>query len=248
MIIPHTENRQKGVDWKELAIPGCRNARLLCVHKGLQHSKTSVISNIMLKKILILGSCLALSTPFSGNNLFFFFFFTSKHKKKKLEYEVHSLKMPGNIRPTFYSYLSQEDFLQMQHKYVQAIILTRVGPLAYSLAWTLASHVGVREEINYSSLGEGKLRNEGTKSSLSLPWILQGAEPEPRAPSASHPLCLSQGNSESWNNGPRVCLLLLLVASCYRRFQHSPALLGGGSFHVPEGFIKDLTFQTQFCA
>lgn len=82
----------------------------------------------------------------------------------------------------------------------------------------------------------------GTKvpNPWSLPWILQGAESAPHAPSASHPLCLSQGNSESWNSGARDCLLLLLVASCYSRF----LLCWGRSFHVPEGGIKDLTFQT----
>lgn len=61
---------------------------------------------------------------------------------------------------------------------------------------------------------------------LPLTWILQGAESEPCGPSASHHVCFSQNNAESWNNGTRDCLFLLLVASCYRRFQLSSALLG----------------------
>lgn len=58
--------------------------------------------------------------------------------------------MPGNIHPTFYSCLSQEDFLQMQHKYVQAIILTHVGASGLS---TLASHVGVGKETKQFLFG-----------------------------------------------------------------------------------------------
>lgn len=110
------------------------------------------------------------------------------------------------------------------------------GPLAYPLSWTLESHVGVRRETKLFHFGgrETEARRYQTHD-LPLTWILQGAESEPCAPSASHHLCLglfrfwelfSQNNAESWNNGTRDCLFLLLVASCYRRFQLSPALLG----------------------
>lgn len=115
-----------------------------------QHSRTSVISNIMLQKSSSWEAawlCQPLLVETTS-----FFFFISKHKKQQ-EFWVRLLEMPGNIHPTFYSCLSQEDFLQMQHKYVQAIILTHVGPLAYPLSWTLASHVGVRKETKLFLFG-----------------------------------------------------------------------------------------------
>lgn len=144
--------------------------------------------------------------------------------------------MPGNIHPTFYSCLSQEDFLQMQHKYVQAIILTHVGASGLS---TLASHVGVGKETKQFLFGGGKLRHKGTKSMISTCdlnppgcriWTLCTISLPP-----------SQGNPESWNTGTRDCLFLLLVASCYRRFQPSPALLGE-SFSRAWGMHKEFDF------
>lgn len=139
--------------------------------------------------------------------------------------------MTGNICPAFYFSLSQQDSLQMQHKYV--IILTPVWPLVYPLPWTSASYMeGYRKETK-RYFGEGKLRHKGIKSMFfsvsgqATAWVLQAAKLEPCAQSASRALCLAQNNSEGWNNGTTDCLLPLLAASCYRRFQCSPALPGG---------------------
>ena len=122
----------------------------------------------------------------------------------------------------------------MQHKHIPATILTHVGPLVYPLFWASASYVGVRKETKHCfSFGDGKLRHKGIKptifsvSSQAKAWALQSAKFEPRAQSASRSLCLSQNNSESWNNRTPECLLPLLAASCYSRFQHSSALPGG---------------------
>lgn len=156
--------------------------------------------------------------------------------------------MPGNICPTFYSYLSQQDSLQIQHKYIQAIILTYVESLVYPLPWPSASYTGARKETkHYSSFGEGKLRHKGIKfmifsvSGQVKAWVLQGAKSEPRAQSASRSLCLSWNNSESWNNRTTDCLLPLLAASCYRRLQYSPAL-PGGIFSSAWGMHKGFDF------
>lgn len=72
---------------------------------------------------------------------------------------------------------------------------------------------GTNLSVPWSSLSLAQLRLE--------PFRVQNLNPvhsQPPALSASHQI--------SWNNRTTECLLLLLVASCYRRFQCSPALPG----------------------
>lgn len=137
----------------------------------------------------------------------------------------------------------------MQHKYVQAIILTHVGPLAYPLAWTLASHVGVRKETKRFLFGgrETEARRYQIQDlRLRLEsFRVQNLNPvhhQPPTLSASHRI-IQKVEIMGQETVCSCCQWPVAIGDF-----STPLLCRGGSFHVPEGCIKDLTFQTQFCA